>query len=355
MSKILTIVIPTYNMEKYLRHNLDSLIVPEDKQNLLEVLVINDGSKDESSAIGHEYQNKYPEEFRVIDKPNGNYGSCVNRGLAEAKGKYIKILDADDYFNNNVLLGYLEKLTETNADVVVTDFSFVTPENALIEKRSYPFEKNKIVAIDDVCASSAFKAIQMHALTYKTELIREINYHQTEGISYTDQEWIFLPMTNMKTVIYYPIDLYQYMIGREGQTMDPAVISKNLGHYYKIMNNRLDELSKRHLKLSTAMQEYLQYKSMRMTTFVYRAVLIRKIGSLKELTLLDDKIKTVDEGLYAALDAEKMKVLPYRYIHYYHRHHSCVPALISWIYIKLYTYVKVRQEEKKRKAMNVSK
>lgn len=81
MEKILTIVIPTYNMQDYLRRCLDSLIVPEEQMKHLEVLVVNDGSKDNSSAIAHEYQDKYPDTFRVIDKENGNYGSCVNRGL----------------------------------------------------------------------------------------------------------------------------------------------------------------------------------------------------------------------------------------------------------------------------------
>ena len=84
-------------MEKYLNKCLDSLIV--ENMNLLEVLIINDGSKDNSSNIAHVYENKYPNTFRVIDKENGNYGSCINRGIKEAKGKYIKVLDADDSFN----------------------------------------------------------------------------------------------------------------------------------------------------------------------------------------------------------------------------------------------------------------
>ena len=95
MNKILTIIIPTYNMEKYLRRCLDSLIIDEEGMKQLEVLVFNDGSKDSSSQIAHEYQDKYPDTYRVIDKNNGNYGSCINIGLKEAKGKYVK--------ENNVL------------------------------------------------------------------------------------------------------------------------------------------------------------------------------------------------------------------------------------------------------------
>ena len=78
MTKLLSIIIPTYNMQKYLRHCLDSLLVSDEMMDQLEVLVINDGSKDNSSKIAHEYETKYPNTFRVVDKENGNYGSCVN-------------------------------------------------------------------------------------------------------------------------------------------------------------------------------------------------------------------------------------------------------------------------------------
>ena len=95
MDKILTVIVPAYNMEQYLAYCLDSLCISQ-HQNDIEVLVINDGSKDATSIIAHDYERKLPQVFKVIDKENGNYGSCVNRGLAEACGKYIKVLDADD-------------------------------------------------------------------------------------------------------------------------------------------------------------------------------------------------------------------------------------------------------------------
>ena len=98
--KLLTLVIPTYNMEKYLEKCLDSLLVSDNEMlKTLEVLIVIDGAKDGSSAIGHRYQDLYPDTFRVIDKENGNYGSCINRGLKEATGTFIKILDADDWFD----------------------------------------------------------------------------------------------------------------------------------------------------------------------------------------------------------------------------------------------------------------
>ena len=134
MNKILTIIIPTYNMEKYLRRCLDSLIIDEEGMKQLEVLVINDGSKDSSSQIAHEYQDKYPDTYRVIDKENGNYGSCINRGLKEATGKYVKVLDADDWFDTKNFRLYFSDLSKVDVDLVVNDFVIVNEKNVVTKK-----------------------------------------------------------------------------------------------------------------------------------------------------------------------------------------------------------------------------
>ena len=187
MDKLLTIVIPTYNMQAYLHRCLDSLIVPNEQMALLEVLVINDGSKDKSSAIAHEYETKYPSTFRVIDKENGNYGSCINRGLVEASGKYIKVLDADDWYDTKNFEAFIEFLKETDVDLVVSDFSTVTDDGVVqkIHRYNIPDGKWKLTDCESVLD------MWMHAVTYRTAIFKELQYHQTEGISYTDQEWIF--------------------------------------------------------------------------------------------------------------------------------------------------------------------
>ena len=103
MSKILTVISPSYNMEKYLKRCLSSLIVDQRMMSHFEALVINDGSKDRTSLIGHSFEDRFPDTFRVIDKKNGHYGSCVNYGLKEARGTFVKILDADFSFDGTRL------------------------------------------------------------------------------------------------------------------------------------------------------------------------------------------------------------------------------------------------------------
>lgn len=223
MKKILTIVIPTYNMEKLLEKNLQSLVI-EDKDLLkqVEVLVVNDGSKDHSSDIAHKFEALYPDTFRVIDKENGNYGSCINRGLKEATGKYIRIMDADDWYDTKKFEKYLRKLEGVDVDKIATIFSDVTPDGKTM--RPQPYVPEVVMRMEDV---DEVNYIPMHAITYRTQFLRDIHYTQTEGMSYTDQEWILLPMPYVKTLYYIALDVYQYYTGREGQTMDPAVMKKS--------------------------------------------------------------------------------------------------------------------------------
>lgn len=341
MNKILTLIVPTYNMDDYLHCCLNSLIVSQKQMGELEILIINDGSKDRSSTIAHEYQSKYPDTFRVIDKENGNYGSCVNCGLKEATGKYVKILDADDSFNNEFFKEFIDLLSLCNTDLVITDYDVIDADGAVTCKHTYPFKQNQVLNIDSICTSNAFKKISMHAITYKLDNIRAINYKQTEFISYTDQEWIFLPMVFVKTVEYFHLDLYKYLVGRIGQTMDKKVINKSISHYLKIMNNRLYILQTHKLHPSEAISKYLYYKTTILATFIYRAVLLRKIASLDELEKLDARIAYIDPVLYQKLDVEKIKcIIGFRYIHYFRKHHNYAPSAIVLIYKELYALIK---------------
>ncbi|MCQ2142556.1 MAG: glycosyltransferase [Bacteroidales bacterium] len=234
MEKVLTIVVPTYNMEKYLDRCLTSLIIDEAHMDMLEVLVINDGSKDRSSEIAHSYEDKYPGTFRVIDKENGNYGSCVNRGLAEANGKYIKILDADDSFYTENFTRYIEFLAACESDLVITQ---TCDDNLSSQTKSYLLfddirkDNFTLSEIGDHDISYLF----MHSITYKAEIVRSIGYQQITGISYTDLQWACEPMISVKSCSIFREVVYNYTIGREGQTVDMVPHCKNLWMEEKVI------------------------------------------------------------------------------------------------------------------------
>lgn len=256
MEKILSVIVPTYNMEDYLRNGLDSLLISKNLE-LLEIIVVNDGSSDNSSKIAHEYADNYPNVFVVVDKSNGNYGSCINVGLKIATGKYVKILDADDCFITENFEILVNKLLTISADIVFSDYiKFFTSGKILEYKMDLPVDR--LCKIEDVYKTQAFYNIQLHAITYKTELLKQMNYHQTEGISYTDMEWVLLPVTQVKTVYYINVCVYRYLLGREGQTMDPNVIKKAMPQkmkcFFALLNNLYSVDFTDYMKIYTSMQ-----------------------------------------------------------------------------------------------------
>ena len=229
--KKITIIIPTYNMEKYLQKCLDSLLITDELLSLLEVLIINDGSKDRSSEIAHGYERKYPKIFRVIDKENGNYGSCINRGLKEATGKYIKILDADDEFITDNFAHLVKVLNEVDADVIISEVFAHDEAGKRIHgsKRSLP--PHQVVSFTDAITEYGLTGLFMHEITYRRELLIKMKYYQTERISYTDNEWAYIPMQNVQSLYYLDEEVYSYLRGRPGQTTDPEVVKRTQTHH----------------------------------------------------------------------------------------------------------------------------
>lgn len=293
-------------MERYLRKCLDSLIVSDENMQLLEVLVINDGSKDSSSQIAHEYENKYPQTFRVINKENGNYGSCINRGLKEAKGKYVKILDADDYSEAIALEEYLSYLKELDADLVLSDFDVVDPDGKILQNKSYTSlisQEDGVVSFINMINNRSNIALSMHAITYRLKLLVDMEYAQTEGISYTDQEWATMPIIHVKTVAYFHQTLYKYLIGREGQTMASYLEVKNHNQLFIVIRNiaRLYEAQSHDF----AYNAYLEEKIMKLMATIYYAGLRDKTISKEELIVYDSQLKCYPKS-YALTDKIKL-------------------------------------------------
>lgn len=137
--KLLSIIVPTYNMEALLEKDLNSLVLETEEQRAkLDVIVVNDGSKDRSSEIAHQFADRYPEEFRVLDKANGNYGSCINAALPLVQGKYVRIMDADDSYYTENLPAYLDVLEKQDAELVLSPYDRIDEYGQTTEHKELP-------------------------------------------------------------------------------------------------------------------------------------------------------------------------------------------------------------------------
>ncbi|MDO5104292.1 glycosyltransferase family 2 protein [Capnocytophaga sp.] len=223
--KLLTVVVPTYNTEKLLPRCLDSLIV-EKFLPLLEVLIVIDGSPDNSVAVAGKYAERYPDTFIVVEKENGGHGSTINKGIELATGKYFKVLDSDDWFDKQAFTDFLEKLQNIDVDVVLTDYV----REYVFENRQelMPLQENEGNVYNVITDLNSFA---MARQTFKLELIKKSNLKLPEKMFYVDTIYAKIPCLYAQSFKYYKLPVYRYYIGREGQSVSMVGSIKNREHY----------------------------------------------------------------------------------------------------------------------------
>ena len=240
---LLSIVIPAYNIRDYIHRNIESFQKVDDKfKDKFELLVVNDGSKDDTVEVLEQLlreENRL--NIRIISKENGGHGSAVNRGIDEAVGKYLKIIDGDDWINVRDFEEYIRRLEKTSVDMIVTDYS---------EQHVYKKFVKRISVVDkeDYYSSNTLSSIfPMHGLTYKTEIFKDNNIRLTEKIFYVDTQYTVFPLKFVKTWVYWNLDLYQYFLGRPNQSMaienrlkhieDHRIVTESILEFYKELND----------------------------------------------------------------------------------------------------------------------
>lgn len=241
--KLLTLAIPTFNMELYLRDCLNS-VTREDVPDSLEVIVVNDGSTDSSLSIMREYEVKRPDIIKIIDKKNGHYGSCINAALKIATGKYFRPLDSDDWFNTDAIIELLSKLETYSVDFIVTQRTEILNHH----KKTYTLNNtisNQILNKKQLGKTfeDADGILSMHSLTFSLDLLKRIHLQLTEGVCYTDTEYYIIPLLHSNNFVFFDLDLYQYRLGRDNQSMNEIVFKKNRHQLITVLNNILKKNS----------------------------------------------------------------------------------------------------------------
>lgn len=281
MEKLLTVVIPAYNAEKYITYTLDSLCAGCKDQDLkkknqswtgnetesniqtvsarmsdfqssmdwseyLEILIIDDGSRDQTGAIADQYAERYPTVVRVIHKENGGHGSGINCGIQNALGRYMKVVDADDWVDPEALDHLIAALKNCRDDVLVSGF-YWRFDNGSGEESSFPKKAEIPEPFSGVKYGISYEFdgiadqiyMKMHGITWKTEILRKMPLSIDEHCYYVDAEYILYPIPWVKTVSFIPDFVYQYRIGREGQSVSPEKMIRNKENYDRVMESLL--------------------------------------------------------------------------------------------------------------------
>lgn len=236
--KILSIVVPTYNIKDYIRKCLSSFL-NNDLLPLIEVIVVNDGSTDSSSSIAKEFLNKYPQSFVVIDKENGGHGSTINTALKIASGSFFMVVDGDDWVDSIALLKVVKKLQENNyVDAIffnyVSEIKYKDKQKKHNLKKVFGNEGN--VILDDAKIDVTTRILLANTI-YKTSNLRSIKLFLDENTFYVDVEYLVYPLTTIKNAIYVNEYVYHYLIGRPAQSTNMNTALNYINDRKKVITN----------------------------------------------------------------------------------------------------------------------
>ena len=305
--KTLSIAIPVYNTEKYIRRCVDSLILKDILEDI-EIILVNDVSKDKSIEILNEYKEKYPQSVIVIDKPNGGHGSTINAALGIASGKYFRVLDSDDWFDSKNFITFIKKLKNENADVVITNYKKEYVYNGYSEEMNweklktdveYEFDKFDLKLLGK-------EYFVMANSTYKTEILRRSKLKLLEKTFYVDMQYNIIPIQCVKTFTFYKLDIYRYFIGRPEQSMNLQNFVKNRHNHEKVIKYLLEYYTQNVSAFSTNKKEYIKQILFYMLTthyYIY-CVYAKKDKKLvySEIKEFDDYFKKLNPELYNKMD-----------------------------------------------------
>ncbi|MBP3678447.1 MAG: glycosyltransferase family 2 protein, partial [Agathobacter sp.] len=238
--KLLSFAIPCYNSEAYMEKCIESILVGGED---VEILIVNDGSKDRTAEIADAYEAKYPTICRAIHQENGGHGEAVNAGIRNATGRYFKVVDSDDWVDPDAYKAILNKLREYDSDENCLDMllaNYVYEKEGAVHKqvmRQSGVPKNREFTWDDKLRFFKGQYILMHSVIYRTAMIRECGLELPKHTFYVDSIYVFNPLPTVKKMYYMDVDFYRYFIGRDDQSVNEAVMIRRIDQQMKV--NRL--------------------------------------------------------------------------------------------------------------------
>ncbi len=320
--KLISFTVPCYNSEVYMRKCVDSILSGGDD---VEIIIVNDGSHDGTIEIARDYERRFPDTVRVVDKENGGHGSGVNAGLRIATGLYYKVVDSDDWLDEAALKELLDTIKAhlqagTLPDLYITDFVYFHAADNTSHVSSYEkkFPVRKLCNWDNVKKFKYSHMLLMHALMYKRDKLIESETILPEHTFYVDNLFAYKPLPFMQSVFYLDVQLYQYLIGRDDQSVNRKNFVKRYEQQIKVMKCMIDSYSWIQLKnmpdgLRKYMWHALEVIMMNTLYFICAEYSPERKAALKDLWA---HIKKRDKRMYKKLRhcsyTTIVNYLPYR-------------------------------------------
>lgn len=276
--KLLSVAIPCYNSESYMEHCIQTLLTGGEE---MEILIVNDGSKDRTAQIADEYEAKYPGICKAIHQENGGHGEAVNTGLRNATGIFFKVVDSDDWVNEKALAEVLSTLRgfvvgKDTLDMLLCNFVYekqgAKHKKVMSYKTALP--QNQLFTWSDVRVFMKGQYILMHSVIYRTELLRNCAMELPKHTFYVDNIFVYQPLPHVKTMYYLNVNFYRYFIGRSDQSVNEDVmisridqqirVTKLMLGYYdvtKIQNRKLRHYMTQYLEIMMTVSSILLIKS----------------------------------------------------------------------------------------------
>ena len=241
--KILSFIIPAYNSQDYLRKCLDSMIVAQLLEKL-EIIVVNDGSTDDTPNIAQSFVDRYPNTVRLITQENKGHGGALNTGCAAATGKYLKVVDADDWVVTENLDAYIRALEVCSSEVVLTHHHTIDIGTGEIKNwRSYPDVFGKAYSFEEVMANwKAFdRSLTFHGITYNREFYQKHGSALMEHVYYEDHQYATFPCCQASGITPLDMFIYEYRIGDVSQSVSENNQCKRLGHTEAVIDRMTEQ------------------------------------------------------------------------------------------------------------------
>ena len=304
--KLLTVAIPCYNSQDYMEHAVETALVGGED---VEILLVDDGSTDDTAKIADRLQEEHPTIVRAIHQENGGHGSAVNTGLANATGLYYKVLDSDDWFDRGAFLKVLDVLRGfvedgSGVDMLLANYVYEKPSLHKHKVIRYDglFPEDQVFTWSDVKRFKVSQNILMHSVIYRTKMLRDCHLELPKHTFYVDNIFVYNPLPYVKKMYYVNADLYRYFIGRDDQSVNEKVMIGRIDQQIKVNKLMIDAYDLTKIKNKKLRDYMVKYLTMMMTV---SSVFLIKEGSEESLAKREelwDYLKKSNKVMYRMIN-----------------------------------------------------